>query len=103
MRALPNSRSTDGRPRTEKTRSPPLMNALRKHGFFVTSALPLILICAAAGALSAAPTDGAFLGRGPTMRLPTVVTVARSQDAIGPYAQPRWSARGRFSSDTDVY
>ena len=25
------------------------------------------------------------------------------QDLIGPYKQPRWTARGRFSSDTDVY
>jgi len=28
---------------------------------------------------------------------------AESQETIGPYGQPRWSARGRFSSDTDVY
>ena len=27
----------------------------------------------------------------------------KSLDLIGPYNQPRWSARGRFSSDTDVY
>lgn len=26
-----------------------------------------------------------------------------SQELVGPYDQPRWSARGRFSSDTDVY
>ncbi len=26
-----------------------------------------------------------------------------SQEAIGPYNQPRWSARGRFSGDTEVY
>ena len=25
------------------------------------------------------------------------------EELIGPYGQPRWSARGRFSSDTDVY
>lgn len=25
------------------------------------------------------------------------------QRTVGPYDQPRWSARGRFSSDTDVY
>jgi hypothetical protein len=25
------------------------------------------------------------------------------EEIIGPYGQPRWSARGRFSSDTDVY
>ena len=25
------------------------------------------------------------------------------EELVGPYAQPRWSARGRFSADTDVY
>ena len=25
------------------------------------------------------------------------------EEIIGPYGQPRWSARGRFSADTDVY
>jgi hypothetical protein len=25
------------------------------------------------------------------------------EEIIGPYNQPRWSARGRFSADTDVY
>jgi len=25
------------------------------------------------------------------------------EDIVGPYNQPRWSARGRFSADTDVY
>jgi hypothetical protein len=25
------------------------------------------------------------------------------EQLIGPYNQPRWSARGRFSADTDVY
>src|ERR1700756_2796919 len=25
------------------------------------------------------------------------------EELVGPYGQPRWSARGRFSSDTDVY
>lgn len=25
------------------------------------------------------------------------------EDIVGPYDQPRWSARGRFSTDTDVY
>lgn len=25
------------------------------------------------------------------------------EELIGPYGQPRWSARGRFSADTDVY
>lgn len=25
------------------------------------------------------------------------------EDIVGPYHQPRWSARGRFSADTDVY
>ena len=25
------------------------------------------------------------------------------EELVGPYNQPRWSARGRFSADTDVY
>ena len=33
----------------------------------------------------------------------TVQGVRPSQELIGPYNQPRWSARGRFSSSTDVY
>lgn len=33
----------------------------------------------------------------------TVQGVRPSQELIGPYDQPRWTARGRFSSATDVY
>jgi hypothetical protein len=38
-------------------------------------------------------------------RLPTQEVEERpaGEKLIGPYAQPRWSARGRFSADTDVY
>jgi len=37
-------------------------------------------------------------------RLPTVNVESSQSDAlVGPYQQPRWSARGRFSSETDVY
>jgi hypothetical protein len=38
-------------------------------------------------------------------RLPTQEVEERpaGEELIGPYAQPRWSARGRFSADTDVY
>ena len=37
-------------------------------------------------------------------KLPTVVVKGGNpDDLIGPYQQPRWSARGRFSADTDVY
>ncbi len=42
----------------------------------------------------------------PFERMPRVVVEGEqpeSQEPIGPYNQPRWSARGRFSSDTDVY
>lgn len=53
--------------------------------------------------LPAATPETGFDGRGPVLRLPTVTTVGRSEDLIGPYHQPRWSARGRFSSETDVY
>jgi hypothetical protein len=40
-----------------------------------------------------------------TNQLPelTVQGIRPSQELIGPYDQPRWTARGRFSSDTDVY
>jgi hypothetical protein len=42
--------------------------------------------------------------RGPVLKLPdVVVTAPRSGEFIGPYQQPRWSARGRFSGDTDAY
>jgi hypothetical protein len=33
----------------------------------------------------------------------TVESTLESQQLVGPYQQPRWSARGRFSSDTEVY
>ena len=33
----------------------------------------------------------------------TVRGVRPSQELIGPYNQPRWTARGRFSSSTDIY
>jgi len=33
----------------------------------------------------------------------TVEAVRPSDELIGPYNQPRWAARGRFSSTTDVY
>jgi len=33
----------------------------------------------------------------------TVQSTAGSKQLIGPYNQPRWSARGRFSTDTEVY
>ena len=39
----------------------------------------------------------------PELMAPVVVDGGRPADLIGPYNQPRWSARGRFSSDTDVY
>jgi hypothetical protein len=40
----------------------------------------------------------------PSGRLPAVVVMAQpSADLIGPYQQPRWSARGRFVGETEVY
>ena len=33
----------------------------------------------------------------------TVPGQPESQDLVGPYHQPRWSTRGRFSTDTEVY
>jgi hypothetical protein len=41
----------------------------------------------------------------PTHTLPpvTVYGTPEGEEQIGPYGQPRWSARGRFSSNTEVY
>jgi hypothetical protein len=38
-------------------------------------------------------------------QLPSLDVEARpyGEELVGPYRQPRWSARGRFSADTDVY
>jgi len=44
----------------------------------------------------------ASLGEDATTLAPMTVR-PESQEPVGPYDQPRWSARGRFSSDTDVY
>jgi hypothetical protein len=40
-----------------------------------------------------------------THELPPVSVEGRpyGEELVGPYHQPRWSARGRFSADTDVY
>jgi hypothetical protein len=56
----------------------------------------LILTAACLAQLSPAQT---------VTRLPTQEVEERpaGEELIGPYAQPRWSARGRFSADTDVY
>src|SRR5258708_21817701 len=37
------------------------------------------------------------------LRVKEVKERRAGEELIGPYAQPRWSARGRFSADTDVY
>jgi hypothetical protein len=41
----------------------------------------------------------------PTYQLPPVTVPGQpeSQELVGPYQQPRWSTRGRFSTDTEVY
>jgi hypothetical protein len=38
-------------------------------------------------------------------RLPPVTVEGQpeSQELVGPYQQPRWSTRGRFSTETEVY
>ena len=63
----------------------------------LTASLSLFIACSA---LAVTPSPA-----GPELtQLPTVVVDGgKSEDLIGPYQQPRWSARGRFSSDTDVY
>ena len=64
-------------------------------------ALPLLavtLCCGALPALAEEPQTAVAV-------LPevTVQGVRPSQELIGPYNQPRWAARGRFSSSTDIY
>ena len=56
----------------------------------------LLLVTSVAGAQEAT---------NPPVQLPpvTVEGIPESQQLIGPYNQPRWTARGRFSSDLDVY
>src|SRR5262245_66442205 len=41
----------------------------------------------------------------PPYHLPPVTVPGQpeSQELVGPYHQPRWSTRGRFSPDTEVY
>lgn len=41
----------------------------------------------------------------PATNLPPVVVqgLRPSQELVGPYDQPQWTARGRFSSNTEVY
>ena len=58
--------------------------------------LAVTLCCGALPALAEEPQ---------TVVMPevTVRGVRPSQELIGPYNQPRWTARGRFSSSTDIY
>ena len=58
--------------------------------------LAVILGCSALPALAGEPQ---------TVVMPevTVQGVRPSDELIGPYNQPRWAARGRFSSTADVY
>lgn len=60
--------------------------------------LAVTLCCGALPALAEEPQTAVAV-------LPevTVHGVRPSQELIGPYNQPRWAARGRFSSSTDIY
>ena len=55
--------------------------------------------------LAAAVTPPVHAQEAPTYQLPSVTVPGQpeSQERVGPYHQPRWSTRGRFSADTDVY
>jgi len=55
--------------------------------------------------LAAAVTTPVHAQEAPTYQLPSVTVPGQpeSQERVGPYHQPRWSTRGRFSADTDVY
>ena len=57
--------------------------------------LAVTLYC---GALTAQAEEAAIV-----MPEVTIHGVRPSQELIGPYNQPRWTARGRFSSSTDIY
>jgi hypothetical protein len=60
----------------------------------------VILIAAAAAARLPRPSLAQIVTQLPSQE---VEERPAGEELIGPYAQPRWSARGRFSSDTDVY
>jgi hypothetical protein len=58
--------------------------------------------------LVAAPILELLLGTADGQQFPQLAAVnvegrPPGEEIIGPYNQPRWSARGRFSADTDVY
>ena len=71
-----------------------LLSYLKPAAFIILSAANLV------GASSARAAEAPQ----PITRLePLVVVAPKSAELVGPYHQPRWSARGRFSSDTEVY
>ena len=55
--------------------------------------------------ISAVLSTCVFAEENPTYQMPSVIVqgTPESQELIGPYNQPRWSTRGRFSTDTEVY
>jgi hypothetical protein len=63
---------------------------LRKAFFFLLLGLPLL-------------TNVADAQQSQQLASQEVEGRPYGEELIGPYGQPRWSARGRFSSDTDVY
>ncbi len=64
---------------------------------FLCVLLPMVSACLLQA--ETPPSSAASIAHLPTV----VVEGGKSDDLIGPYQQPRWSARGRFSADTDVY
>ena len=66
---------------------------------FLILALTLLAVTLCCGVLPALAEEPQ------TVVLPevTVHGVRPSDELIGPYNQPRWAARGRFSSSTDIY
>jgi hypothetical protein len=71
------------------------------RSLFLSLALALLAVTLCCGALTALAEEPQTA----VAVLPevTVHGVRPSQELIGPYNQPRWSARGRFSSSTDIY
>src|SRR5215813_5589271 len=55
--------------------------------------------------LTTAVSPYVYAQESPTYQLPPVTVPGQpeSQELVGPYKQPLWSTRGRFSTDTEVY
>src|SRR5215471_17217041 len=70
--------------------APKMWHSLRKASLIIVLGLPAL--------------SGLVVAQEPQELAPAEVEGRPyGEELVGPYGQPRWSARGRFSSDTDVY